>query len=118
MRSPRRALLLAASLLLVATPSIHAQSAARLRVGITAPVPPREESSLLGMPRVESRSYWKEGFIIGTVLGTLVILPFAGWDGDSITPSDVLIAVVGGSLIGGVPGALIGGLFPKRQNGE
>ena len=65
--------------------------------------------------RFEGETYWKEGFVVGTVVMSLAILPFAGWNGDSITFLDVVKVVACGSLVGGVPGAMFGGLFPKRE---
>ncbi len=65
-------------------------------------------------PVAPSRSYWQTGAVIGAVLGIAfwVIAAGAGGDG-SLSPSEILVLGGIGALMGGVPGALIGVLFPK-----
>ena len=92
--------------------ALTAQGPGPLRQGFTNPA---SAGSPKGPQLVESKTHWKTGFIIGTALMTAVILPFAAWGGDSITLLDVVKVVSGASLVGGVPGALFGGLFPKRE---
>lgn len=61
-----------------------------------------------------SRSYWQTGAVIGAVVGVAVwfIAAGAGSEG-SLSLSEVFVLGGIGILMGGVPGALIGALFPK-----
>lgn len=116
MRSPRRALLLAVGILLVASPSVQAQSAARLRVGITAPtVPPSGGLVDLKLRMANETSHWKTGLLVGALLGALVgnLMLETGSSGGKRLGVTLAAATPTGAI-----GALIGGLFPKRENGE
>jgi len=75
-----------------------------------------DTSRLLSI-RTESKSHWREGAIIGTALGGTVWALLSGTQGDdgSFTVRDAVVSLGLGALIGGVPGALIGGLFPKGE---
>ncbi len=81
MRSPRRVLFLAALLFAITPPSIHAQSAARLRVGLSGPAV--EQGAVLGFHSSRrSGPNWKTGVVIGVGLGVLFGVAVASWDGD------------------------------------
>jgi len=96
--------------------ALAAQYRDGLRVGISAPTVSHDPRRLLPI-RIESRNHWKEGFIIGTALGGTVWALLSGTQGDdgSFTVRDAVVSLGLGALLGGVPGALIGGLFPKGE---
>jgi hypothetical protein len=66
-------------------------------------------------------TYWKEGAIVGGILGgALGALAGGGFCGQSDAPhknctGSTILGGMAGALILRIPGALIGGLFPKRQ---
>ena len=109
----RAGLAVAAFLFALSPPSLSAQRPEQLRAGLQAPqvAAPARNPALTA--RADS-SYWKTGFIVGSVVGTLLAAGVAGAYGADLDFRFVAISVAGGVLIGGVPGALIGGLFPKR----
>jgi hypothetical protein len=94
-------------------PELSGQRADQLRQGMRAPVaadPPRAIIAL----RPPAPTYWKEGAIIGTLVGALVIWKAGVVGIEKFTPRVGFGLLLAGGLVGGVPGALIGGQFPKR----
>jgi hypothetical protein len=106
---------IAVASILIAAPlgALTAQRPEQLRVGITPPTPaPAPRVFELGLP--ESHSHWREGLVTGAVLGFVVGAALAGWDGyDASIAKRVGLGLVGAAVLS-MPGALIGGLFPKR----
>ncbi|HET9065255.1 MAG TPA: hypothetical protein VFN22_05510 [Gemmatimonadales bacterium] len=95
----------------------HAQRAADLRVGMrSAPAVDDAGSTWTHDLRVDSRSYWKPGFVVGTVVaagGFLFVAAAHGEDDSSFSLREIRLITGVGTLLGGVPGAIIGSLFPK-----
>jgi hypothetical protein len=123
--SPRagRPLLAGAGLLLLLPLTAAAQRAPvpshvtpRLAEAIAATASPATRPS----PNPSVRpTYWKEGALVGALLGGTVgalggaaICGQADEPGKDCTGSTILGGVVGGVLLA-IPGALVGGLFPK-----
>lgn len=92
--------------------SLPAQRPEQLRVGIQPVRDSLHNINPAVVVRADS-SHWKAGFVFGSIVGTLFVASVAGGYGAELTPRFVVVSVMGGVLIGGVPGALIGGLFPK-----
>ena len=105
------ALLVVFTTLAMADPA-SAQRVSGARVGLAQP-PTAPVVATMAMHR--RASYWKTGAIVGAVLGLgLVALSVgAAGDGGSTSAGEVFVLGSMGILLGGVPGALIGGLFPK-----
>jgi hypothetical protein len=86
--------------------------------------PPAEMSRMTINPKIlegvnaGENTYWIEGLAIGTVVGALVLYNRGVVGVESITPRVVLGLTVFGGLVGGVPGALIGGQFKKSPPAE
>jgi hypothetical protein len=95
-------------------PSADAYIDTWLRSGFTAPTLRLGDPVLLGFSAAPRGSHWKTGFIIGTVVGATAAIIYAGGHGnDRLTVREGVLSIGLGALLGGVPGALIGGLFPK-----
>jgi hypothetical protein len=92
---------------------LPAQRPEQLRVGIQPVRDSLHNINPAVVVRADS-SHWKAGFVFGSIVGALFVASVAGGYGAELTPRFVVVSVMGGVLIGGVPGALIGGLFPKR----
>jgi hypothetical protein len=103
------------AVLLSAAPvtSLAAQSPEQLRVGLQQPKPATAPIALdLGL--AESKSHWREGLVTGAVLGFLLGAALASYDGyDASIARRLGLGLVGGAVLS-MPGALIGGLFPKQ----
>jgi hypothetical protein len=112
----RTALRLVAIILLLTGFSrpLAAQHRADLRVGISAPATSHDASRLLPI-RVESKSHWREGAIIGASLGFLLGAAMASYDSDGAPIGRRLVLGLAGAAVVMMPGALIGGLFPRGE---
>lgn len=113
MRAMIGAVLLAVFTCSATVASLRAQRPEQLRVGVQAPQATTHDINPAAIARADS-SHWKTGLIFGSIVGTLFVAGVAGAYGAELSPRFVVVSVMGGVLIGGVPGALIGGLFPKR----
>lgn len=113
MRNPAVALLTFLAMTGNALPA-PAQSLDQARLGFVA-AHDQAFKSEVAIPAAHSgqQTHWKEGFIIGTVVGALVVYKGGVVGIDRFTPRVAIGLTALGSLIGGVPGALIGGQFPK-----
>ena len=102
-----------AMLSMIHSPAI-AQRFEQSRVGITE-VSPQLEQLRPELLRPSGESHWMTGGIIGTVVGATAWTLIAGTQGDpyDFNPRNIGVSLVLGALIGGVPGALIGSMFPK-----
>jgi hypothetical protein len=67
--------------------------------------------------KATQRSHWLTGGLIGTGVRTVAGLLLTGLNVE-LAAGDVLFAVGIGALVGGIPGALIGSLFPKGESGR
>ena len=101
--------LLVVTMLCIASVPASAQQVARLRVGMSA----RLESTTVIPSR--AATHWKTGAVVGAALGVAAVIfaVGAGSDGGSASLSEIFVLGSIGILVGGVPGALIGGLFKK-----
>ena len=95
-------------------PELSAQRADQLRRGMKAPVVTNPPRALIAL-RSPAPTYWKEGAILGTLVGALVIWKAGVVGIEDFTPRVGFGLLLAGGLVGGVPGALIGGQFPKRK---
>lgn len=91
---------------------LSAQQVGGLRVGLSQRA---EVHAPQLQPAVSSsRSHWQTGAVIGAVVGAAVAVIAVGTVSDGLlSPSEILVLGGIGILMGGVPGALIGALFPK-----
>ncbi|MEO5826203.1 MAG: hypothetical protein ABIR59_09975 [Gemmatimonadales bacterium] len=107
-----RRLVVALMLLSAAAVPLSAQQVGALRVGLS-------QGADVGAPKLQSvvppsRSHWQTGAVIGAVVGVAAaIFAVGAGGGGSLSPSEILVLGGIGVLLGGVPGALIGALFPK-----
>ncbi len=115
-------LLLAATL--GAASPVAAQAPTLLRAGLSNPTSPIASSApgaqLEGVRArltAARRSHWVTGGIIGAGVGTVAGLFLTGLNGE-FTAGDAVFAVGFGAVVGGIPGALIGSLFPKGESGR
>jgi hypothetical protein len=111
-----------AAVMLCAASESPAQSPTPLRVGLSNPTSQTAAPAprlRLEVPRTRieaaQRSHWRTGGIIGAGVGTVAGLLLTGLDGE-FTAGDAVFAVGIGALVGGIPGALIGSLFPKGES--
>lgn len=76
---------------------------------------PRAEVRHTPTQLVESSnsSHWQTGAAIGAVVGVAAMVVAVGAGGGPASLSEILLLGGIGILLGGVPGALIGALFPK-----
>ncbi|HET9133469.1 MAG TPA: hypothetical protein VFN90_04125 [Gemmatimonadales bacterium] len=101
---------------------VAAQSPTPVRVGLSnptsetaAPAPRlRLEVPRTGIEAAQG-SHWRTGGIIGAGVGAVAGLLLTGLNGE-FTAGDAVFAVGFGALVGGIPGALIGSLFPKGES--
>ena len=106
------AVLIASVAILGRAELLTAQGPGPLRLGFTNTT---AVESPKGLPLVESKTHWKTGLIVGSSIGVgLGLLALGGADGGP-SVSSVVLALTLGAFVGGVPGTLIGGLFPKRE---
>ncbi len=100
--------------------ALAAQYRVSLRVGISAPVAPTVAVSNALSSAVKP-THWKRGALIGAVIGASawIAINLSQGCGGSGSDSDCVVWAVGLSpvfgLLGAIPGALIGGLFPKGE---
>lgn len=106
-------LTVAVLLFAISVAPLSAQRPEQLRVGIQGARVTDLQLNPAVVPRADS-TYWKTGFIFGSIVGSLFIASVAGGFGADLDLRFVVVSAMGGMLIGGVPGALIGGLFPKH----
>ncbi len=84
------------------------QQISKLQVGITVRAQPATRSPS------RAATHWQTGAVIGAVVGAAFAVIAVGTVSDgSLSPSEILVLGGIGVLMGGVPGALIGALFPK-----
>ncbi len=103
----------ALALALAGPMALAAQSQEGLRVGISAPGVSHDTSRRLPI-RTESKSHWREGAMIGASLGFLLGAAMASYDSEGASIGRRFgLGLVGAAVIM-MPGALIGGLFPKE----
>lgn len=97
---------------LVITQPVSAQQASRAQVGHSQRLGPAIFAKVTLHRRA---SHWKTGAVVGAALGlgVMALSVGAAGDGGSASISEVFVLGSMGILLGGVPGALIGGLFPK-----
>ncbi len=91
---------------------LSAQQVARLQVGLSQ----RAEVHHTPTQLVESSSssHWQTGAAIGAVVGVAAaVFAVGAGGGGSFSLSEIFVLGGIGILMGGVPGALIGALFPK-----
>lgn len=106
-------------LLVLSGPSRSAaQGAAQHRVGLTNQATWTLSDSRQVRGASSSGSYWLTGGIIGSAVGVVAVLATAAYGDGKIRPRFVAFAIGIGPLIGGVPGALIGSLFKKKDGSE
>jgi hypothetical protein len=88
---------------------------------LAAAVESSKPLALSGVPPSIRPTYWKEGAVIGGILGgALGVLAGGGLCGQSEEPNkhcagSMILGGMVGALLLGIPGALVGGLFPKRS---
>lgn len=105
-------IVLALTLICATALPLSAQQVGGLRVGLS-------HRAEVGAPQLQravssSRSHWQTGALIGAVVGVAAAVYAVGaGGGGSLSPSEILVLGGIGILLGGVPGALIGALFPK-----
>jgi hypothetical protein len=107
-----RAIMLLSALFLCA-PSMPAQELRQPRRGFSQSSGPAEAP--LVRWNVESRRHWRAGLVAGAALGFLLGAAAAGYDGHDASMTRRLGLGVVGAAVLSMPGALIGGLFPKRE---
>lgn len=116
-----RIILLLLAMTCVAPVVATAQQASKLQVGIAARPQPSTMSSSDAATQwktgavIAAATHWKTGAVIGSAVGlaAVVVAVGAGSDGGSASLSEIFVLGSIGILLGGVPGALIGGLFKK-----
>jgi hypothetical protein len=106
--------------LAAAPAAMHAQAPVPERYGLTAPrvVPAHLDRAGLASRRIESRTHWMEGGIIGGVVTVTIGFLFLidkDSEGKRAAPLYAVppLTVLSG-LVGFAPGALLGSLIPKR----
>jgi hypothetical protein len=64
---------------------------------------------------IAKSTHWKRGGLIGWGLGTVILYAFLVSSADTASEHifSAIAAPMGGLVLGGLPGALIGGQFPK-----
>ena len=92
--------------------ALSAQSAAMPRRGLSIADAPAVQSIDLGFRRALPATHWKTGAIIGAVAGVIFANAMMGDESVAI-PRRVGLSLVSAAAAA-MPGALIGGLFPKR----
>lgn len=120
----RLALALLLAVTLGAASPVAAQSPIPVRVGLSNPASPAASSApgaqLEGVRArltAARKSHWVTGGLIGAGVGTVAGLLLTGLNG-KFTAGDAVFAVGFGAVVGGIPGALIGSLFPKGESGR
>lgn len=112
MRRAMLAVLIATLTILGPVEALAAQGPGPLRLGFTNTA---AVETPLDLRLVESKTHWRTGLIVGSSIGVgLGLLALGGADGGP-SISSVVLALTLGAFVGGVPGTLIGGLFPKRE---
>lgn len=112
MKRATHAVLFASLTILGQAELLTAQGPGPLRLGFTSTAGVETPK---GFQIVESKTHWKTGLIVGSSIGVgLGLLALGGADGGP-SVSSVVLALTLGAFVGGVPGTLIGGLFPKRE---
>jgi hypothetical protein len=112
----------AAFLLLFATLAWTGSASAQTRISGPAPSVLFATASLEASDTVKAQiqpTYWKEGMLIGGIAGAIGG-GFLGYgfcqdseDPDANCGLATVLGAVGGAVLLGIPGALIGGQFPK-----
>lgn len=107
--------ILASLALLLLPATVRAQRPGDLRYGITRSA----SESVALLPVRVPKTHWKRGALVGGILGTATWVGYLAIRGCGSTTTDetcasaaVWLAPVA-ALLGAIPGALIGGLFPK-----
>ncbi|HRP08565.1 MAG TPA: hypothetical protein PLL69_08755 [Gemmatimonadales bacterium] len=95
-----------------------AQGPARPDYGFRSGMAVSQHDSLAIRHIVESPTHWRTGLIVGAVAGAGLGLVAMGAADHTPSASSVVLAMGIGALVGMVPGALIGGLFPKGPRQE
>lgn len=88
------------------------------RVGLSQPDKAPTITSIGGPPVVaESKSYWREGGIVTAVAGVVMVNFIVDGFGEKDSAPSIPERLIGSALVAivfFVPGALIGGLIPKK----
>jgi len=99
--------------------ALHAQYRANLRAGISAPAAPAAVVSN-ALPRTVKPTHWKRGALVGGAIGAAAWITYIATHGCGSTTTNERCVFIGigmtpvAALIGAIPGALIGGMFPKE----
>ena len=118
-RRPLTSVALALAVVSAAPTALHAQYRANLRAGISAPAAPAAAVSN-ALPRAVKPTYWKRGAVIGGAITAAAWIAYIATHGCGSTTTSERCLFIGimvtpvAALIGAIPGALIGGLFPKE----
>lgn len=101
-----------------ATPRVEAQDLGGHRIGLTQPASQVvDREAAIEKLRAPHRSYWREGGVVTALAAVIVVNIMASADGDSggkVSIGDRVLYSALSGVVFFVPGALIGGLIPKK----
>ncbi len=102
---------------ILATPRVEAQELGGHRIGLTQPASQVvDREAAIEQLRAPHRSYWREGGAITALAAVIAVnaLVDAYGEGSSTPLGERLLGSVFVAVVFFVPGALIGGLIPKK----